>query len=140
MRKNGFRSVFVLILVVLSILVCFPFTACNASTSENAESSQSSSASSSQSSEENSSKPSEIKYVVSFDSAGGTEISSQTVIAGGKVEKPADPVKSSTPTEEYTFIGWYVGDKIWNFELDTVTNDLSLIAKYSVKKSTIQYK
>lgn len=131
MRKNGFRSIFLPILFVLSILVCFPFTACNANSDEDFKSSQSS--------VEKPSEPSEIKYVVNFDSDGGTAISSQTIIAGEKIIKPVDPVKSSTPTEDYTFIGWYVGDKIWDFESDTVTSDLSLIAKYSVKKSTIQY-
>lgn len=131
MRKSGFRSVFMMVLVGLLVLVVSPFAACNTTSDEGFESSQSSVVKPSQ--------PSVVKYVVNFESDGGTPVSSQMVIAGEKVKKPADPVKASTPTEEYTFIGWFVGDEVWDFESDTVTSDLSLIAKYSVKKSTIQY-
>lgn len=123
MKKSSFKSIFAIALVGLSILACIPLTACNSTAGEVPELTQ----------------PTVISYVVNFDSDGGTAVSPQTVTAGGKVKKPVDPVKTSTHTEEYTFIGWYVGDEVWDFESDTVTSDLSLIAKYSVKKSTIQY-
>lgn len=41
-------------------------------------------------------------FVVSFETANGTEISSQTIKSGKKAKEPTKPVK-----EGYEFIGWY---------------------------------
>ncbi len=79
------------------------------------------------------------KYTVIFDSNGGTTVEAQEIVEGGKVEKPTDPVKRPTDTEDYTFIGWFVGETEWNFTTDTVTENITLVAKYSVKYSTEQY-
>ncbi len=68
-------------------------------------------------------------YSVVFDSDGGTVIANQTVDKGGKVTKPATPVKLNS-TGEYEFIGWFYGDKQWDFENDTVNQNLVLRAKY----------
>lgn len=51
------------------------------------------------------------EYVVSFDSAGGSEVSPITVKDGGMAAKPADPVKNG-----YLFVGWYLGDDIYYFD------------------------
>ncbi len=63
------------------------------------------------------------------------------VVEGGKIEKPADPTKESTAELDYTFEGWYNGDAKWDFENDTVTGDLTLVAKYteSTRKYTVSF-
>ena len=43
------------------------------------------------------------------------------------VPKRPDPTK-----ENSRFIGWYVGDKKWNFDTDTPTSDITLVAKWEL--------
>lgn len=63
----------------------------------------------------------------------GNEIKSQTVKDGELVTKPKDPVK-----DKHVFIGWYVGDFLYNFN-EPVTKDISLVAKYERNKIIITY-
>lgn len=52
---------------------------------------------------------------------------------GSFVEKPEDPVKESTSSHDYAFMGWYVvgeNDYRWNFGGDKVTKDVELEARY----------
>lgn len=114
------------ICALIIVLLLGMFTACTVKTEENKFS--------------ESEETEVLNYTVTFDSDGGTQILTQTVKDGEKIVKPQDPTKEPTHTEEYTFIGWYVGEEVWNFETDTVQNDMTLVAKYSVKKSTVQYK
>lgn len=70
------------------------------------------------------------KYTVTFDSDGGTEISTQSVDYEGKATKPADPTKTN-----FAFAGWYLttGDQPSNeaFDFETpVTGDITLKAKW----------
>ena len=65
------------------------------------------------------------KHTVTFNSDGGTAISSQEVLHGDKVTKPNNPIK-----DDYTFAGWYVGDEEWSFIGYTVTEDVTLTAKW----------
>ena len=44
----------------------------------------------------------DLSYNVTFDSAGGSAVETQTVKAGGKAVKPANPTYAG-----YSFIGWY---------------------------------
>lgn len=53
---------------------------------------------------------------------------------GDKINKPSTPSKPSTDEFEYEFTGWFVGDKMWDFENDTVTGDVTLEAKFDAKK------
>ena len=57
---------------------------------------------------------------------------------GEKLTKPAtDPVKAEDEEYTYTFKGWYNGETEWNFETDTVTGNVTLVAKFnSVRKET----
>ena len=81
----------------------------------------------------------ETTYVVMFDSAGGTTLQSQFVSAGEKAERPPDPKKASTATEDYMFTGWFYEDREWDFETDAVTCDITLVARYYVDSSTINF-
>lgn len=61
-------------------------------------------------------------YLVVFQSNGGNPVESQEVEEGGKVVKPADPVR-----EGYRFTGWYLEDELYDFE-SPVTGNLRLDA------------
>lgn len=65
-------------------------------------------------------------YTVSFNSDGGNNIPAQTGIKyAGKVTKPTDPVK-----EGYEFAGWYYEDEKWSFIGYSVTENITLVAKW----------
>ena len=67
-----------------------------------------------------------ITYTVTFNSDGGSSVASQQVEKNGLVLKPEDPVK-----EGCVFIGWYNGNRPWNFETATVTGDIVLTARWN---------
>gem|GEM_PF-2461315 len=69
-----------------------------------------------------------IVYVVTFDSQGGSSVTSQDVNSGMTVTKPSDPMKTGN-----TFSGWYKDAACtvpWDFAEDTVTDNLTLYAKW----------
>ena len=67
-----------------------------------------------------------LTYTVTFDTDGGSSIDPQDILNGGKVTKPADPEK-----EGYLFTGvWLNGDFEWNFDIDIVTEDITLVAEW----------
>ena len=68
-------------------------------------------------------------YTVTFNVNGGSTVSAQTVLSGGKVTKPTDPTKTG-----YTFGGWFKDTAFkyaWNFATDTVTSNVTLYAKWT---------
>jgi len=67
----------------------------------------------------------------------GQEYDYQDVATGGKVTKPADPVK-----EGYTFVGWYK-DALLTEEYDfdiAVNDDLNLYAKFNINKHKVYFR
>ena len=64
-------------------------------------------------------------YTITFDSNGGTLIDSQKVIKGEKATEPTIPIK-----EGYTFVGWFMGEEKWSFIGYSVTEDITLVAKW----------
>lgn len=64
-------------------------------------------------------------YQVVFNSNGGSAVSSQTVLPGGKVTKPTDPTKADN-----FFVGWYLGEERFDFNQE-VNSNLTLTAKWS---------
>lgn len=77
-------------------------------------------------------------YDVSFDSNGGTEIETQSIISQGKVTEPTPPTKDG-----YTFAGWFTDDDTfqeeWTFASDTVSEAFTLHAKWTENEYTITY-
>jgi len=81
-------------------------------------------------------------YTVTFDSKGGSSISSQTVGHGGKVTEP-----TTAPTKEGCAFGdWYKEPEyinVWDFNTDTVTSGVTLYAKWmsvhNLTKDTYYY-
>ena len=67
-------------------------------------------------------------YTVTFNSNGGSNVSSQSVVSGGKVTKPADPTKSG-----YKFDGWYTDSTLKTaFDFSTsIYSSRTLYAKWT---------
>ena len=74
------------------------------------------------------------KYTVSFNDVEGNKLSeSQIVEHGGKASEATAPSK-----EGYSFVGWYVEDKAYDFATE-VTGNLTLIGKYEINKYTVRF-
>ena len=76
-------------------------------------------------------------YTVTFNSQGGSAVSSQTVNHGGLVSKPTDPTKAG-----YTFGGWYKEagcTTAWDFDTDTVTSNVTLYAQWNINTYTVTF-
>ena len=67
----------------------------------------------------------EEKYVVTFYDENDLQISEVEVLAGDLLEAP-----EVLDREGYQFLGWYNGYELWDFENDTVSEDLVLKAKW----------
>lgn len=74
-----------------------------------------------------------LTYTVTFMTNGGVPVPPpQTVPGGGMLTRPADPMRAG-----FTFAGWYqtpdfTGDE-WNFDLGTVSGDMSLYARWNIQ-------
>lgn len=64
------------------------------------------------------------KYIVSFDSDGGSSVVNQEILEGEKVIKPSNPIK-----EGYLFIEWQLNNQTYDFN-NPVTSNLILTAKW----------
>lgn len=71
------------------------------------------------------------KFSVTFDSDGGSEVTSQIVEINKTATKPEDPKKTG-----YTFIDWYKDDTPFDFT-KTITSGITLTAKWKPNKYTI---
>ncbi|MDR1377217.1 MAG: InlB B-repeat-containing protein [Synergistaceae bacterium] len=70
--------------------------------------------------------PSTEYRTVTFNSDGGNYTpTSQSVGIGYTVEEPTPPTKDG-----YVFDGWYWNEKMWDFGSDTVTENMTLIARW----------
>ncbi len=72
--------------------------------------------------------PRVVRYIVEFDSDGGTNINNALVVDGGRVVKPADPTKDG-----YVFAGWYTDEELTE-EFDfgkSVFKSFTLYAKWT---------
>ncbi len=85
--------------------------------------------------------PTVTKYTVTFNSDGGSKVTSKTVNKGSKVLKPTNPTKSG-----YTFNGWTLNGKAYNFN-NAVNKNITLKAtwkavpkedKYTVEQAFFQ--
>ena len=75
------------------------------------------------------------KYIVAFDSNGGSAVESQNVEKGKNASKPEDPTK-----EGYIFEGWYVDDEKWSFSGYVVIKDITLVAKWVTEQYNLTIK
>ncbi len=63
-------------------------------------------------------------YTVTFDSNGGSNITSQTIEEGQVATKPADPIKTG-----YVFKGWLLNNAAYDFAIP-VTGNITLVASW----------
>ena len=77
--------------------------------------------------------PSDTYYTVTFDSNGGSDVSSKRVIEGGKVTEPDDPVR-----EGYTFIGWFIDGTEYDFS-SVVRSNITLVAQWDAITYTVAF-
>ena len=78
--------------------------------------------------------PEPDKFMVTFNTNGGTSVAVQQIVEGGYVERPADPSKEADQQYTYTFAGWYKDQactQAFDFENDTVTAAITLYAKWA---------
>ena len=72
--------------------------------------------------------------IVMFDSNGGSKVAAiKDVIVGSTISEPAEPAKAG-----FEFAGWYKNSVLtvtWNFEIDIVTEDIILYAKWKQRSS-----
>ena len=76
-------------------------------------------------------------YTVTFDSNGGTKVTSQTVLANNVAVKPKDPTRNG-----YTFTGWTLNGKKFNFDtkiIDSITLKASWEKNNSSQSSPTYY-
>ncbi len=73
-----------------------------------------------------------IKYPVTFDSAGGSDVPTQEIEEGGKVVEPEIPARKG-----YTFKGWHLGEELWSFAGYSVTEPITLTAKWEIVTYTV---
>ena len=69
------------------------------------------------------------KYTVTFDSNGGSNVSSQTINEGKKATRPSNPTKSG-----YTFDGWQLNGAIYSFDTP-ITGNITLKAEWIKNKT-----
>lgn len=75
------------------------------------------------------------KYEVTFDTQGGSTVAKQSIIEGGKVQKPSNPTKGTD-----TFGGWYKEPSCtnaWNFDTDKITKATTLYAKWNSNSTPV---
>ncbi len=74
------------------------------------------------------------EFTVTFDSAGGSEVPSQSVIALQYATEPPAPTRDG-----YEFDGWYLDDEKWNFASLVLNKDVTLTAKWNIITYDITY-
>lgn len=111
-----YRFVKITALLLLAILALFALTACGDDG-------------------EDTGNKDDVYYTVSFITAGGTNVNSVKVKAGGLLEAPDIPVK-----EGYIFDGWKEKRGVWNFPVDKVTEDTTLTAMWVDARDVFVYR
>ncbi|WP_186441546.1 InlB B-repeat-containing protein, partial [Desulfamplus magnetovallimortis] len=78
-----------------------------------------------------------VQHAVTFDSQGGSAVSSQSVNDGGLVIEPVDPTRT-----DYIFNGWYdssTGGNLWDFANYTISIDTTLYAQWTINSYTVTF-
>jgi uncharacterized repeat protein (TIGR02543 family)/LPXTG-motif cell wall-anchored protein len=74
-----------------------------------------------------------IAYTVTFVSAGGSAVASESADYGTTYAKPADPTRTG-----YTFAGWFTGGSAYDFATP-ITGNLTLTAHWQVATYTVTF-
>lgn len=65
------------------------------------------------------------EFVVTFNSAGGSSVTNQTIESGQTATRPTNPTRDG-----YTFDGWFVGNTEFNFST-AITGNITLTARWT---------
>ena len=73
------------------------------------------------------------QYTVTFNSNGGSNVNSETVLEGNTVSEPEAPTKAQDENYKYTFAGWYIDEELEHeYDFNTpVTSDITLYADWN---------
>lgn len=94
----------IILTVALLLLTAVVFSACNSSESDENE---------------------VVYFTVTYNSAGGSEITERKVVKDGPAPRPDDPEKAG-----YVFECWTLNGEEWDFDYDKVSSDVTLTAKW----------
>ncbi len=72
-------------------------------------------------------------FTVTFDSDGGSKITTQVIEINNTVTKPENPSK-----EDYVFLGWFFEESLFDFSTPVTTN-INLKAKWNKKTFTVTF-
>lgn len=75
-----------------------------------------------------------VGRLVTFNSNGGESVPSVIVVDGSKLTAPPEP---SYP--DYSFLGWYHGDVLWDFDNNVVSSDIILTARWKGNFYTVTF-
>ena len=80
-----------------------------------------------------------VSYKVTLDSNGGSFVEPVSVLKNGKI-----PVPNSPERPHHTFVGWYTtpdykSGKMWDFQTDVVTSDITLYAGWKPENEAAYY-
>lgn len=70
---------------------------------------------------------------VEFDSDGGTNVPTQSIVYNGKAVSPTAPTKTG-----HEFAGWYLNNVVYDFT-SSVTADIKLAAKWNILKMKVDF-
>ncbi len=75
-------------------------------------------------------------YTVTFNSNGGSGVATQTIFYEEYAEEPADPTYM-----HHDFVRWYLNDEdtAFDFENTKITDNITLTAKWTLKKYTVTF-
>ena len=82
----------------------------------------------------NQSQADETRYTVTFNTNGGSDVSSIQVVKDGKATTPIAPTKDADADNTYSFVGWYKNEQCteaFDFVNETITGDITLYAKWA---------
>ncbi|MDR2828206.1 MAG: InlB B-repeat-containing protein [Acholeplasmatales bacterium] len=74
------------------------------------------------------------KWLVTFDSNGGTQVSNQYIFDGRKATKPSNPT-----LQNYVFVGWFEASSsvAWEFNTNLVHSNMTLEAIYELNQGPV---
>ena len=73
------------------------------------------------------------KYIVTFDTNGGSILPSKSIESGQLLIRPGNPTK-----ENSIFLGWYIGEEVFDFNTP-ITENITLVAKWKDKYHQVEF-